>query len=141
MPPCVFPVSPHHRDSRLARAPSLLGALDGVVVLLRDGRLLLRFSQPTVPLRRARTKNNTPTGQSTDHMPTQSPTQNPPTRAPIYTFKSRCSTEAEWMYLRPLKIWYKKYWKCWSVSCWDDEMMRSRSDSIKFVMMYTSCRL
>lgn len=31
-------------------------------------------------------------------------------------FKSRCRTEAEWMYLTPHKIWYRKYFTCWSLS-------------------------
>lgn len=31
-------------------------------------------------------------------------------------FKSRCKTDAEWMYFTPHKIWYRKYFTCWSLS-------------------------
>lgn len=53
-------------------------------------------------------------------------------------FKSLCNTLALWIYLRALKIWYKKYCKCWSLNCWSLLIICLKSVSIKSVTIYTS---
>ena len=46
-------------------------------------------------------------------------------------FKSLCKTEAEWMYFTPHKIWYRKYFTCWSLSLCSNHKKNQQASEIR----------